>query len=86
MEKGATVMVQIGPRARLVCAFERRDVCRGENCGADILWLRTPAGKWMPVDAVAPEDEDHTELFQPHWAACPDRARFTRQPSGEAKA
>jgi hypothetical protein len=25
--------------------------CRGTGCGAEIIWVLTPAGKWTPVDA-----------------------------------
>lgn len=40
--------------------------CRG--CGAEMYWIKTTAGKNMPVDA------DGT----PHWATCPERARFKK--------
>lgn len=43
--------------------------CSGPLCGALILWSYTPAGKRSPFDA------DGT----PHWATCPDRARFTKK-------
>jgi hypothetical protein len=25
--------------------------CRGQGCGASIIWTQTPKGKWTPVDA-----------------------------------
>jgi hypothetical protein len=25
--------------------------CRGRGCNAEIVWVKTPAGKWTPVDA-----------------------------------
>ncbi len=41
--------------------------CRG--CDADIVWLRTEAGKLMPIDG------DGT----PHFATCPKAAQFRRK-------
>jgi hypothetical protein len=40
--------------------------CKG--CGAAIAWVKTPAGRAMPVDA------DGT----PHWATCPQAPQFKR--------
>ena len=45
----------------------RPSPCKG--CSADIYWIRTKNGKWMPVDA------DGT----PHWATCPDRKKFGKK-------
>ncbi len=42
--------------------------CKG--CGKTIHWVKTPAGKWMPVDW------DGT----PHWVGCPNRAQFKKPP------
>ena len=47
--------------------------CTGPTCGAPIVWLKTPAGKNMPVDA----EGDHRG--EPHWASCADRQRFARE-------
>lgn len=40
--------------------------CKG--CGAAIAWVKTPAGKSMPVDA------DGT----PHWGTCPKAKDFKK--------
>lgn len=40
--------------------------CKG--CAATIYWVKTPAGKNMPVDA------DGT----PHWSSCPKAKDFKR--------
>ncbi|MEC4804436.1 MAG: hypothetical protein SAJ12_10480 [Jaaginema sp. PMC 1079.18] len=41
--------------------------CKG--CGADILWAKTAAGKFTPLDLDA---------VTPHWATCPDAANFKK--------
>lgn len=48
----------------------RKSTCRG--CEATIYWIRTPAGKQMPVDP------DGT----PHFATCPQAYQFSRKSSG----
>ena len=47
--------------------FAGRSKCRGENCGQEIAWYRTPQGKFIPLDEGT---------LEPHWATCPDRATF----------
>jgi thiamine kinase-like enzyme len=45
------------------------------SCGASIVWLKTAAGKNMPVDAETVGDADQVyELgkHKPHWASCPN--------------
>jgi hypothetical protein len=66
---------------------ERR-ITRCSSCRAQIVWLKTAAGKNMPVDAdtVKPEDtefdadSDHVS----HFATCPNAQQHRRQrnPSG----
>jgi hypothetical protein len=55
-------------------AHERR-IVRCSSCRAQIIWLKTPAGKNMPVDADTVEPED-TELdlsrHKSHFATCPN--------------
>lgn len=55
-------------------AHERR-IKRCSSCNAKVIWFKTEAGRWMPVDAdtVEPEDEE----FEPprhisHFATCPN--------------
>lgn len=62
--------------------------CR--SCGAPIIWMRTTAGKRIPVD---PDDVDEGDLdyndhgeaiFRPkehvsHFATCPDASRWRTQ-------
>jgi hypothetical protein len=58
--------------------------CR--SCGEPLVFLRTKAGKWMPVDAgsVSPGDE----LFEPrsghesHWDTCPEAAMWRHDAKG----
>lgn len=47
-------------------------LCRG--CKAEIYWIKTPAGKAMPVDP------DGT----PHWATCERAADFKRPAKASA--
>ena len=42
--------------------------CTSSSCGAEIFWIKTAAGKNMPVDADG----------QPHWATCPAAKSFKR--------
>lgn len=61
-------------------AHERR-IVRCKSCRAMIVWLKTPAGKSMPVDAdsVAPEDEEYEHgRHISHFSTCPDQARWRR--------
>lgn len=57
-------------------AHERR-ITRCRSCRAQIVWLKTAAGKNMPVDAdtVKPEDDefDTDEGHISHFATCPER-------------
>lgn len=54
-------------------------LCRG--CGAEIVWLKTEAGRNMPVDAetVEPGDEqfDHARHVS-HFAACSKADQFRK--------
>lgn len=56
------------------------NTCR--SCGAEIVWLKTAAGKNMPVDAETFETGD--ELFDikrhtSHFATCPNAAAHRSQ-------
>lgn len=44
------------------------DIVPCKGCGASIAWIRTTAGKAMPVDG------DGT----PHWATCPKASQFKK--------
>lgn len=52
--------------------------CKG--CGAEIVWIKTPAGKAMPCDpnkVIIVTDEGETVAgYTPHWASCPAAKRF----------
>lgn len=59
---------------------------RCKSCRAEILFVRTDAGKVMPLDAVpvageawviegdtcrrAGPDDDHAQRYRAHWASC----------------
>ena len=58
--------------------------CR--KCGRDIAMVRNEAGKWMPLDTVAPTyrivDGVATrtpDVFVSHFATCPDAAHFSHR-------
>lgn len=42
--------------------------CR--DCGAELDWYRTPAGKSIPMNAG---------LIEPHWSTCPNTEAFRRK-------
>lgn len=64
--------------------------CR--SCGSDIVWVVTPAGKNMPLDAMstsmwliqeegAQQGSPRARLVQvrtPHWASCPHAAEWRK--------
>jgi hypothetical protein len=63
-------------------------ICKG--CGAEIKWIKTGAGKHMPIDAVpvkvyvkltilGEESWRFVEGFVPHWATCLDADKFRRK-------
>lgn len=55
-------------------AHERR-ITRCNSCRARIIWLPTPAGRAMPIDAdtVGPDDQEFQHgKHGPHWATCPN--------------
>lgn len=61
-------------------AHEQR-IARCRTCRAEIVWLKTSAGKNMPVDAhsVKPEDDE----FEPgrhvsHFSTCPQANQHRR--------
>lgn len=67
-------------REYLHCSF-----CR--SCGEPILWVRTAAGKMMPLDAVPRVDgnvmrefADGSRLYYvSHFATCPNAASHRRE-------
>ena len=48
--------------------------CRGKTCKTTIYWYDTPAGKRIPLSAVAGKDG----LLDPHFATCPDVKDFRK--------
>lgn len=61
-------------------ADPRIDRCN--SCRAEIIWLKTPAGKNNPVNAatVLPEDTVFNwERHVSHFATCPDAGAWRRK-------
>jgi hypothetical protein len=55
--------------------------CR--SCGAEIVWLKTDAGKSIPVDAESVVDPG-AMIFDPdqmtsHFATCPDAQKWRKE-------
>jgi hypothetical protein len=62
-------------------AHERR-ITRCKSCRARIVWLKTPAGKNIPVDADTVEADD--EVYEhgkhvSHFSTCPDSPSWRRK-------
>lgn len=53
----------------------KRRPCNGPTCSATIYWWKSPAGKPVPLSRKANEPG---ELYEPHWASCPDAKVFKR--------
>ena len=55
--------------------------CRG--CGIYIEWIKTKAGKDMPVDpegaTIITEDGEVKKGFIPHWVTCPKADNFRKK-------
>ena len=59
-----------------------KDVRQCDGCGADMVFLKTKKGKWMPVNVVpteshfrgpnAGEDKYKHNEHQPHFLTCTD--------------
>lgn len=59
--------------------------CR--SCGYPIIWLKTDAGKNIPVDEDSVADKGAT-IFDPHqmtshFATCPDVGKWRKNKGGE---
>ena len=64
-------------------SHERR-IKRCSSCNAKIIWFKTEAGNWMPVDADTVEAEDEElDLSRhiSHFATCKNAAQH-RKPKG----
>lgn len=62
-------------------AHERR-ITRCRSCRARIVFLKTVAGKAMPVDADTVETDEKTfdhERHVSHFATCPEANKFRRR-------
>lgn len=60
--------------------------CKG--CGAEIVWIKTPAGKAMPCDpnkvTIVTERGATVTGYIPHWATC-TAAKSFKKDKGERK-
>lgn len=54
--------------------------CKG--CGAEIVWIKTAAGKSMPCNSdkvtIVTEDGKTATGYIPHWATCPAAQKFKK--------
>lgn len=58
--------------------------CSGPNCRKEVYWVRTKAGRNMPVDCAAgagcqPPSVQRPGYVVAHWVTCQDREYFNRQ-------
>lgn len=53
-----------------------RSACR--SCGAEMLWARTPAGRWIPLEAIVDPDSGERR-WREHFASCVDAAIHRRR-------
>jgi hypothetical protein len=56
-------------------------VAKCTACGREIIWLRTRAGKNMPVHAETVQAGDNEYTYgkhEPHWGACPKANEFRK--------
>jgi len=59
------------------------DRCRG--CNKKLIWAKTPGGKFIPLDAVAPvymklgdgSFARHVEAYVSHFSTCPHANEFS---------
>lgn len=73
LSAGSMISVRVSPKATALCRIDRTGgLCR--SCGVDVIWVKTPAGKWMPVDPAEEGDE-----FVSHFATCPDAAGWRKK-------
>ena len=53
---------------------------RCKTCGAPIEWIKTPNGRWMPVNpgerVVVTAKGEVVRGCEPHWATCKDPKAF----------
>jgi hypothetical protein len=65
--------------------MDRSPHCR--TCNAPIVWLKTPSGKNMPVDAGSVEPDDDRYMagkHVSHFATCPQAGQHRRRQSGSS--
>lgn len=58
------------------------------SCGSEIIFLKTAAGKAMPVDylpTIQPGEVFDHKKHTSHFATCPDAQRFRRKKKGGDK-
>lgn len=81
-------MTDRAPKFYEVPAQTNAATCTGPNCRKEIYWIRTPAGRSMPIDCHAgegclPPTSERPGAGVPHFGTCPDVKRFERK--GAAK-
>jgi len=52
--------------------------CR--SCGAAMVWVKTPAGKPLPLSVATIEARDGVRYALPHFADCPEAKDWSRKP------
>lgn len=72
-----------GPIFYAVPAGTPPAACKAASCRKPIYWIKTAAGKDMPIDADVPNGKAPTKTLPghgvPHWGTCPEAAAFKRE-------
>lgn len=63
----------------------KKSICKG--CGAEILWIRTVAGQFAPIDLkeksffvlVGDDSAALRKGHEPHFVTCPNADRFKKK-------
>jgi hypothetical protein len=54
-------------------------VARCGSCGAGMAWIKTPAGKAMPLSMATVEERDGVKYALPHFVDCPDAKDWSKK-------
>lgn len=58
---------------------ERHQLGECRSCHAAITWMKTPAGKAMPLSVASIETRDGVRYALPHFADCPEAKDWSRK-------
>jgi len=50
-----------------------------QSCGAKMTWIKTPAGRAMPLSLATIETRDGTRYALSHFADCPEAKEWSKR-------